>query len=127
MIKSTLVLTNPQIMRIFIIMDKRIESGEIIPLEDVLSKFSKETENLINTLDEEDRAKPSDTIDNVLNEKRGLIHSNNLKKESFINEMKSGLGEEVKNNANKIRLVEKPKLNWFKRFSNTIKGIFTKF
>tara|TARA_R110000772_G_scaffold17946_3_gene49923 strand:+ start:98048 stop:98374 length:327 start_codon:yes stop_codon:yes gene_type:complete len=108
-------------------MDKRIESGEIIPLEDVLSKFSKETENLINTLDEEDRAKPSDTIDNVLNEKRGLIHSNNLKKESFINEMKSGLGEEVKNNANKIRLVEKPKLNWFKRFSNTIKGIFTKF
>ena len=127
MIKSTLVLTNPQIIRIFIIMDKRIESGEIIPLEDVLSKFSKETENLINTLDEEDRAKPSDTIDNVLNEKRALIHSNNLKKESFINEMKSGLGEDVKNNANKIRLVEKPKLSWIKRFSNTIKGIFTKF
>jgi len=108
-------------------MDKRIKNKEIIPLEEVLSKFKKNTMDLIEVLDDEDRVKPTDTYDHVLNEKKALIESNTLKKKDFINELKSGLGDKVKDNGNAIRKVVRPKLTRLQRFSNFIRRIFTKF
>jgi hypothetical protein len=47
-----------------------------------------------------------------------------LKKAQFINEIKNGLGNEIKVNPSKIRFIKKP---WHKRLGLFLKKIFTKF
>ena len=47
-----------------------------------------------------------------------------LKKQQFINEIKTGLGEEMKLNPSKIKIIKK---SWLERLKLTIKKIFTKF
>ena len=47
-----------------------------------------------------------------------------LKKAQFIQEIKSGLGAEIKNNPNKITIIKKP---WYIKLGNVLKKIFTKF
>jgi hypothetical protein len=47
-----------------------------------------------------------------------------LKKQQFINELKSGLGDEIKKNPNKAKIIEK---KWYQRFGIFFKNIFTKF
>jgi len=48
----------------------------------------------------------------------------NLKKESFIQEIKNGLGEEIKSNPNKVIIMTKPKENIFKRFFKKLMKTF---
>jgi hypothetical protein len=47
-----------------------------------------------------------------------------LKKAKFIQEIKSGLGQEIKNNPNKITIITKP---WYQKVLQFVKKIFTKF
>lgn len=47
-----------------------------------------------------------------------------IKKKQFINELKSGLGDEIKNNKNKLILNKKP---WYKKFFLFFKKIFNAF
>lgn len=47
-----------------------------------------------------------------------------LKKAKFIMEIKNGLGQEIKNNPNKITIIKK---NWYQKLGDMIKKIFTKF
>jgi len=47
-----------------------------------------------------------------------------LKKQQFINELKSGLGDEIKKNPNKAKIIEK---KWYQRLGIVFKNIFTKF
>ena len=47
-----------------------------------------------------------------------------LKKQQFINELKSGLGAEIKKNPNKVKIIEK---SWFEKLGLVFKKIFTKF
>jgi hypothetical protein len=47
-----------------------------------------------------------------------------LKKQQFINELKSGLGNELKNNPSKVKIIKK---TWMERFMLGLKKIFTKF
>ena len=47
-----------------------------------------------------------------------------LKKVQFINDIKGGLGEEIKNNPNRVIIHKK---TWFQKFMITLKKIFTKF
>jgi hypothetical protein len=56
----------------------------------------------------------------MLNEK----YKTALKKVQLINEIKSGLGEEIKKNSNKVKIIEK---SWYERFMIKLKKIFTKF
>lgn len=56
----------------------------------------------------------------ILNEK----YKTALKKAQLINEIKSGLGEEIKKNPNKVKVIKK---TWFEKFMSNIKKIFTKF
>ena len=48
----------------------------------------------------------------------------NLMKEAFIQEIKNGLGEEIKANPNKIIVNKTPKENIFKRFFTKLMRIF---
>ncbi len=56
----------------------------------------------------------------ILNEK----YKTALKKAQLINEIKSGLGEEIKKNPNKVKIIKK---TWFERLMINIKKLFTKF
>lgn len=47
-----------------------------------------------------------------------------LKKQQFINELKSGLGDEIKKNPNKAKIIEK---KWYQKISIFFRNIFTKF
>jgi len=47
-----------------------------------------------------------------------------LKKVKFINELKTGLGDEIKANPNGIKVIKKP---LFQRIKESLKKIFTKF
>lgn len=47
-----------------------------------------------------------------------------LKKNQFINELKSGLGTEIKKNPGKPKIIKK---TWFERLMITLKKLFTKF
>lgn len=47
-----------------------------------------------------------------------------LKKTQFINEIKSGLGKEIKSNPNKVKIIKK---TWYQKLLIGLKKIFTKF
>jgi len=47
-----------------------------------------------------------------------------LKKVQFINEIKNGLGSEIKTNAGKVRVVNK---SWLNKIIEKLRNIFTKF
>jgi hypothetical protein len=47
-----------------------------------------------------------------------------LKKTKFINEIKDGLGNDIKLNGGKVKIIKKTKIQ---RFKGWLKGIFTKF
>ena len=56
----------------------------------------------------------------ILNDK----YKTALKKAQLINEIKSGLGAEIKKNPNKAKILKK---SWYERFMVTLNKIFTKF
>lgn len=47
-----------------------------------------------------------------------------LKKQQFINELKSGLGDEIKKNPSKVKIIEK---KWYQKIGTSFKNLFTKF
>jgi len=47
-----------------------------------------------------------------------------IRKKQFINELKVGLGDEIKNNPNRVKV---GKSSWVKKLGLMIKKIFTKF
>jgi hypothetical protein len=61
-----------------------------------------------------------------INEKKAKFElmRTNLKKKSFINEIKNGLGEEIKKNPNSIRIIQKQRSNVIKRFFNKLFKLF---
>lgn len=63
-------------------------------------------------------------INEANNEKKMLSYKTSLAKAQFIDEIKNGLGEEIKTNANKI---EKIKLTFWQKIGKIIKKIFTGF
>jgi hypothetical protein len=56
----------------------------------------------------------------IINEK----YKTALKKIQLINEIKSGLGAEIKKNPNKAKIIKK---SWYEKFMVTLKKIFTTF
>lgn len=107
------------------------DKKKIISLEEVLMKFNEHNRGVIDEIDKEEAKENLGSINtiekNIENEIKAIIYSSDLKKLSYINELKNGLGEEVKKNPNKINIIEKPKLSRFKKFMLKIKTLFTKF
>lgn len=101
---------------------------KIISLEEVLSKFKKHNDEFKTTLEKEEEIENKGSINsiekNIENEIKAIKYSTDLKKKSFINELKSGLGEKVKENPNKVKIIEK---TWREKFLIKLKNIFTKF
>ena len=47
-----------------------------------------------------------------------------LRKTQFVNELKAGLGDEIKKNPRTVKIIREP---WYKRFVSQLKKFFTKF
>jgi hypothetical protein len=45
-------------------------------------------------------------------------------KAKFINELKTGLGKDIKSNPSKVKIIKK---TWYQKIATIIKNIFTKF
>ena len=58
------------------------------------------------------------------NEELLLKYQTALRKAQLIQEIKNGLGEEIKMNKGKIKIIKKP---WYKKLGLTLKKFFTKF
>lgn len=67
-------------------------------------------------------------ITSALNAKRALDEKTRYAKTSFIVEMKSGLGDVIKENPYKVTFVKKPwRVRFMARLNQIIRNIFTKF
>jgi|688.fasta_scaffold1450117_1 hypothetical protein len=97
--------------------------GEI-SLEDLLSKVNNKTKSLITELESEEKNERVETLDSVINDIKGQKEQTKLNKLRFINEIKNGLGEKIKENPNEIMVIKKP---WYSKLGKLIKNIFTKF
>jgi hypothetical protein len=63
-------------------------------------------------------------VDRNEKEKEILEHSANLAKKAFINEIKYGLGEQIKKNPNTLTV---PKISRWERFKKRMIKLFIKF
>lgn len=75
---------------------------------------------------------PQPTAENTLNKELAAKENEikleqfktELRKAQFIEEIKNGLGAEIKLNPRKIRVIKKP---WYVKFKNILAKLFTKF
>ncbi len=100
------------------------KKSKTITLDEVLNKFNKENKKFINKLKVEEKSETVETVDLVNNERKSLESVNEIKKNKFINEIKSGLGDKIKNNKSKFTKIKKPLVT---RVLDNMKKIFLKF
>ena len=95
-----------------------------ITLDEVLKKFNEHNKEFINNLEKEDSLERIETLDSNINKMKADKANTELKKNKFISEIKSGLGEKIKENPNEIKVIQKSKKQKIKDF---LKKIFNKF
>jgi glycerophosphoryl diester phosphodiesterase len=102
-----------------------MDKGEnIVTLEDLLDRFNARTKKFIKELEHEEETERVETLDSIINEIKGQINYTKTQRARFINEIKSGLGDKIKENPTVIIKHNKP---WYIIISNWFKNIFTKF
>jgi hypothetical protein len=67
-----------------------------IELDEVLAKAKANTANFINHLEQEEAGERIETVDSLQNQMKAERNSTNRKKSLFIDEIKNGLGNEIK-------------------------------
>lgn len=95
-----------------------------IPLEQVLSKFNQHNKEFIKNLDREEIIENVETVDVIENEIKAIKLNTQRNKNKFISELKSGLGEDLKNNPSEIKKIKK---GFWEKLKNNLKNIFTRF
>ena len=95
-----------------------------LSLQDLLDKANKQTKRFIKDLEDEENVERVETLDSVRNDIRATRQNTEIKKNQFIMELKSGLGEKVKQNPNQVKVIKKSLGERIKLF---IRNIFTKF
>jgi hypothetical protein len=95
-----------------------------ISLDEVLKKFNEHNNKFINDLEKEESIERVDTLDSVINKMKADKVNTQLKKNKYISEIKSGLGEKIKEKPNDIKHIKKSKKQSIKDF---LKKIFNKF
>ena len=99
-----------------------------IELDDVLAKAKENTTNFINHLEAEEDGERIESVDAVRNEMLRDKKGTDRNKNKFIQEIKSGLGADIKKNKAygvKIKKIEKPTLK--KRIKNFFIRLYSKF
>lgn len=101
-------------------MDKK----EYITIDELLDKFNKENKEFINGLEDEDSIYEKESIEDIKKEIKKDSLTTEINKNKFINEIKNGLGVNIKQNPDTIKKVEKTKQQKIKQF---FINLFTKF
>lgn len=94
-----------------------------VSLNELLEITNKQTKNFIKTLEAEEKFERVETEENVMREIMADRQNSELKKQLFIQEIRNGLGEEIKQNRG-VRRVEKSR--WTK-IKESIEDFFLKF
>lgn len=95
-----------------------------ITIQGILNKANQQTKQFIKDLEGEEDIERVERVDVIQNDIKAVRQNVEQKKSNFISELKSGLGDKVKENPNKITKIKKPFGYKVKLF---FKNIFTKF
>jgi hypothetical protein len=100
------------------------KSENIVTLENLLLKFDAQTKKFIKELESEESNERVETIDSIINDIKAQKNYTKIQRDRFITDIKSGLGDKIKENPTTIIKHTKP---WYVRLSEWFKKIFTKF
>jgi C4-type Zn-finger protein len=96
----------------------------VVTLEDILTRFDKQTKKFIQEIEREEQTERVESLDAIINDIKGQKHQTLVSRNKFINEIKFGLGEKIKNDPTTIIKHKKP---WYIKLINRFKKLFTKF
>lgn len=100
-----------------------LENG-YMSIHEILASNGVNQRNLINEINKDEKIEGRETYDMIEADIEGNNNKTKISKERFINEMKKGLGESIKNNPNTIKVGKKSIMT---KIGLIIKKIFTKF
>lgn len=95
-----------------------------VSLDEVLRKFNEHNKKFINDLEKEKSLERVETLDSNINKMKADKANTELKKYKYITEIKSGLGEKIKEKPNEVKVIKKSNNQKVKDF---FKKIFNKF
>lgn len=87
-------------------------------LESLLNKANKHTKDFIKKLEEEEKLERVETTEAIINDIKAQKKQTEINKKRFINDIKSGLGEAIKEKPNVVEIKKKPWYYKFKEFFN---------
>lgn len=96
----------------------------IVTLEDLLVRFDNQNKKFIKELEVEENNERIETLDAIINDIKAQKEYIKIQKNKFVNEIKFGLGDEIKKNPTTIIKHKKP---WYVKLKNWLINIFTKF
>ena len=94
-----------------------------IPLDEVLLKAKQNTKSFIDQLEKEEASERIETSDSIQNQMKVERYNTELKKKQFIEDIKTGLGNEIKTEKG----VRKRKKSISERIGNFFKKLYSKF
>jgi hypothetical protein len=94
-----------------------------VTLDELLGITNKQTKTFIEQLKQEEKFERVETEENVMREIMADRENSELKKKLFIQEIKNGLGQEIKQNRG-VRRVEKTR---WQKIKESIENFFLKF
>jgi hypothetical protein len=94
-----------------------------VTLDELLEITNKQTKTFIEQLKQEEKFERVETEENVMREIMADRENSELKKNLFIQEIRNGLGQEIKQNRG-VRRVEKTR---WQKIKEGIEDFFTKF
>ena len=94
-----------------------------VTLDELLEITNKQTKTFIEQLKQEEKFERVETEENVMREIMADRENSELKKKLFIQEIKNGLGQEIKQNRG-VRRVEKTR---WQKIKESIENFFLKF
>lgn len=100
--------------------DKKSE----ITLDELLLIAEKQRKDFIKQIEREEDNERVEHIDAIINDIKAQKEQTKIHRDKFINEIKFGLGEQIKNNPNEIIIHKKP---WYVKTKEWFKKIFTSF
>lgn len=96
-----------------------------ISLDDVLLKAKSNTENFIKQLEDEESGERIETVDAMQNQMKADRTNTNRKKSQFINELKNGIGQEIKEKKGRGVKIIKPTFK--EKVRNFFISLYSKF
>lgn len=96
----------------------------IVTLEDLLVRFDNQNKKFIKELEAEESTERIESVDAIINDIKAQKEYTKVQKNKFINDIKFGLGEQIKENPTTIIKHTKP---WYVKLKDWLKNIFTKF